>query len=90
VAEAIAGPRGLTSTALETCRRIDGVAKAYPLYELRHPIRDVVAGHRLRIVPDSDALSAVVLERGRRLPATAAYWFAWRLFYPKTRIYKRS
>ena len=81
--------RGLADSTLVIGVRIDGVAKAYPLYELRHPIRDVVAGHRLRIVPDPDALSAVVLERGRRLPATPAYWFAWRLFYPKTLAYKR-
>jgi hypothetical protein len=67
--------------------RITGVAKAYPLYLLRRPISDAVAGHRLRIVPDPDALSAAVYEQGRRLPATAVYWFAWHAFYPNTLIY---
>src|SRR5262249_39240932 len=67
--------------------RITGVAKAYPLYLLRRPISDVVAGQRLRIVPDPDALSAAVYEQGRRLPATPVYWFAWHAFYPNTLIY---
>jgi hypothetical protein len=67
--------------------RITGVAKAYPLYLPRRPISDVVAGHRLRIVPDPDALSAAVYEQGRRLPATPVYWFAWHAFYPNTLIY---
>jgi Protein of unknown function (DUF3179) len=66
---------------------ITGVAKAYPLYLLRRPISDVVAEHRLRIVPDPDALSAAVYEQGRRLPATPVYWFAWHAFYPDTLIY---
>jgi Protein of unknown function (DUF3179) len=82
--------RGLADSTLVLGMRIDGVAKAYPLYRLHRPIRDVVAGHRLRIVPDPAALSAVVLGRGRRLPATPAYWFAWRTFYPDTLIYGRK
>ena len=67
--------------------RIDGVAKAYPLYLLRRPISDVVAGHRLRIVSDPHALSAGVFEHGTPLPATPVYWFAWRAFYPNTLVY---
>jgi Protein of unknown function (DUF3179) len=67
--------------------RITGVTKAYPLYLIRRPISDVVAGHRLRIVPDPDALSAAVYEQGRRLPATPVYWFAWHAFYPDTLTY---
>jgi Protein of unknown function (DUF3179) len=80
--------RGLADSTLVIGVRIDGVAKAYPFYRLRRPIRDVVAGHRLRIVPDPAALSAVVLEHGSRLPATPSYWFAWRSFYPNTLIYE--
>jgi hypothetical protein len=67
--------------------RIAAIAKAYPLYLLRRPIDDVVAGQRLRIVPDQDALSAAVYERGRRLPATPVYWFAWHAFYPHSLVY---
>jgi hypothetical protein len=81
---------GLAGSTVVLGLRIDGFAKAYPLHLLRRPIRDVVAGHRLRIVPDPDALSAVVLEHGRRLPATSVYWFAWHAFYPNTLIYKRG
>jgi Protein of unknown function (DUF3179) len=78
--------RGLAGSMLVLGVRIGGVAKAYPLYLLRRPLCDVVAGHRLRIVPDPDALSASVFEHGSRLPATSAYWFAWRAFYPHTLI----
>jgi hypothetical protein len=83
------GVDGLAGSTLVLGLRIDGVAKAYPIYLLRRPIRDVVAGHRLRIVPDQDALSAVVLEHGKRLPATPVYWFAWHAFYPNTLVHKR-
>lgn len=79
--------RGLAGSTLVLGVRIDGVAKAYPLYLLRRPISDILAGHRLRIVPDADALSATVLEHGSRLPATPVYWFAWHAFYPSTLIY---
>jgi hypothetical protein len=43
---------------------ITGVAKAYPLYLLRRPISDVVAEHRLRIVPDPDASRPRFTSRG--------------------------
>jgi hypothetical protein len=79
--------RGLAGSTLVLGVRIDGVAKAYPLYRLRHPIRDAVAGHAIRLVPAADALSAAVLEHGKRIPATSVYWFAWRAFYPHTLIY---
>jgi hypothetical protein len=67
--------------------RMGGVAKAYPLDLLRRPTSDVVAGHRLRIVPDPDALGAAVFEQGRQVAATPAYWFAWHAFYPRSLIY---
>jgi hypothetical protein len=67
--------------------RIGSVAKAYPLHLLTRPISDVVAGHRLRIVANPDALSAAVYEQARRLTATPVYWFAWHAFYPNTLIY---
>jgi Protein of unknown function (DUF3179) len=67
--------------------RIAGIAKAYPIYLLRRPIDDIVAGQRLRIVPDQNALSAAVYEYGRRLSATPVYWFAWRAFYPHSLVY---
>lgn len=82
--------RGLAGSTLVLGVRIDGVAKAYPLYLLRRPVADTVAGHRLRIVPHPAAGSASVFERGRRLPATPVYWFAWRSFFPDTLIYVRS
>ncbi len=67
--------------------RVGRVAKAYPLDLLGHPIHDVVAGRRLRIVPDPRALSAAVFEHGTRLPATTVYWFAWHAFFPHTLVY---
>ncbi len=68
--------------------RVDGVAKAYPLYLLRRPVVEIVAGHRLRIVPDPAAAAAAIFEDGKRLPATPVYWFAWRSFFPDTLIYQ--
>ena len=82
--------RGLAGSTLVLGVRVGGAAKAYPLELLRRPIGDVVAGHRLRIVPDPDALSGAVFEHGRRLPATPVYWFAWRAFFPKTLVCIRT
>jgi hypothetical protein len=79
--------RGLAGSTLVLGVRVGAVTKAYPLYRLQHSIRDILAGHRLRIVPDPDSLAAAVFEHGHRLPATAVYWFAWRAFYPHTLIY---
>jgi hypothetical protein len=67
--------------------RVGRVTEAYPLYLLRRPIGDVVAGHTLRIVPDPGALSAAVFEHGSRIPATPVYWFAWHAFYPHSLVY---
>jgi hypothetical protein len=78
---------GIAGSTLVLGVRIDGVAKAYPLCLLRRPVVDTVAGHRLRIVPDADALSAAVVEHGSAVPATTAYWFAWHAFYPRTLVY---
>ena len=78
---------GLAGSTLVLGVRIGGVAKAYLIDRLRRPISDIVNGHRLRIVPEPDALSAAVFERGRRLPATPVYWFAWHAFYPNTLVY---
>lgn len=78
---------GLRGSAFVLGVSIGGVAKAYPLYLLRRPISDVLAGNRLRIVPDQNALSAAVYEDGRRLPATPVYWFAWHAFHPNSLIY---
>jgi Protein of unknown function (DUF3179) len=80
--------RGLADSTLVIGVRIDGVAKAYPLYRLRRPVHDLVAGHRLRLVPNPAALSAEVFEQEKRIPATPVYWFAWRSFYPNTLVYK--
>lgn len=78
---------GLRASTLVLGVRIGGVANAYPLYLLRRPISDVVAGHRLRIVPDPEALSAAVYEHGAPIPATPVYWFAWHAFYPHSLVY---
>src|SRR5262249_4888813 len=51
--------------------RIAGIAKAYPLYLLRRPISDVVAGHRLRVVPDPDALVGRGLRAGEAIVGDA-------------------
>jgi uncharacterized protein DUF3179 len=80
--------RGLAGSTLVLGVRINGVAKAYPLYLLRRPIVDRLAGHRLRVVPDPAAASAAIFEHGKRLPATPVYWFAWRSFFPDTLIYR--
>ena len=79
--------RGLAGSTLVLGVRIDAVSKAYPLYLLRRPITDVVAGHTLRIVPDPDALAAGVFDHARRVAATPVYWFAWHAFNPRSLIY---
>jgi hypothetical protein len=79
---------GLAGSTVVLGIRIGPAAKAYPLYLLRRPVRDTVDGHRLRIVPDPDALSAAVFERGERLPATPVYWFAWHAFHPNSLVYR--
>jgi hypothetical protein len=79
--------RGLGGATVVLGLRIGGVAKAYPLYLLHGPIVDVVAGHRLRIVPHVGGLTASVFEGSRQLPATSGYWFAWQYFYPHTLLY---
>ncbi len=81
--------RGLPGSALVLGVRIGGVTKAYPLDELRGPVRDVVAGRRVLVVPDPDAGSAAAFVNGRRVAATPVYWFAWRAFYPRTLVYRR-
>jgi hypothetical protein len=79
--------RGLVGSTLVLGLRVAGVAKAYPLYLLRRPISDVVAGHALRIVPDQDALSAAVFEHGLAMPGDGRVWFAWHASYPRSFVY---
>ncbi|MDE3191513.1 MAG: DUF3179 domain-containing protein [Acidobacteriota bacterium] len=79
---------GLAGATLVLGVRVGRTAKAYPLQLLHGPVSDVVAGRRLRIVPDPDALSAAVFSGGRRLPSTPVYWFAWRAFFPHTLVYR--
>jgi hypothetical protein len=81
---------GLRGAAIVLGIRIGDVTKAYPLYLLRHPISDVVAGRRLRIVPDRKrgyTFATAVFEDGVRLSATPVYWFAWHAFYPRSLLY---
>jgi hypothetical protein len=71
---------------------IGGHYKAYPLKLLRErkgPIEDRVGDTAVKILYDSEADSAQVVEAktGKALPAVVAYWFAWATFHPDTPVY---
>jgi hypothetical protein len=83
-----------TARGLQEATRVYGVviagrAAAYPLGVLRRRgvVRDLVAGVPVVVRYDDEAFSAVAFARGKRLPGTFAYWFAWRHAYPKTTVY---
>lgn len=66
--------------------------KAYPLKLLREhqgPIEDRVGETAVKILYDSEADSAQVVEAksGKALPAVVAYWFAWATFHPEAPVY---
>ena len=71
-----------------------GQAKAWPLEALarRSPsgtLHDSLGGLALSIEYDAAAATAVVRDdRGRLLPGTLAYWFAWKDFHPDTLVWQ--
>ena len=73
-----------------------GQAKAWPLAALarRAPsgtLHDSLGGLALNIEYDAAAATAVVRDdRGRLLPGTLAYWFAWKDFHPDTLVWPDS
>ncbi len=71
---------------------IDGQARAWPFSELARghtPLRERLAGRELRIEYDDRARTARIYnDRGERLPAVTAYWFAWVAFHPDTQVYQ--
>ncbi|PCI40366.1 MAG: hypothetical protein COB53_01175 [Elusimicrobia bacterium] len=65
--------------------------KAYPVKKCsKRVIKDTLGGKQLEIHCDPKARSAYVRDsKGRELPSTQAYWFAWSSFYPQTNVYTR-
>lgn len=70
---------------------IDGVAKAYPLSELKKagaPIGDHVGGRAITVRFNQTSRSASVIDAdGTPLPSIMAFWFAWYAFHPDTHRY---
>jgi Protein of unknown function (DUF3179) len=73
-----------------------GQAKAWPLAALARQapsgtLQDWLGGSALRIEYDAAAATAVVRDdRGRLLPGTLAYWFAWKDFHPDTLVWQAA
>ena len=71
---------------------VNGVARAYPLDELRRRpgiLEDRLGNARIRIkISDRGQVAAVQDARGRLLPHIFSYWFAWQAFHPRTSVYK--
>ena len=69
----------------------DGAATAFPLSALEEDLRSV----RARVGPEDvfvywfrDSWTAFATDpKGRRIPATIAYWFAWSAFHPDTQVW---
>jgi hypothetical protein len=67
-------------------------AVAFPLERLLdqpRPIREVVGSEELFVyyIPETETVFATTLE-GDLVPATLAYWFAWRAFHPDTALWE--
>ncbi|MFN2432735.1 MAG: DUF3179 domain-containing protein [Gemmatimonadota bacterium] len=67
-------------------------AKAYPFDALTRsasPVRDRVGEQDLLVYFDRDSRTAFATDlRGRAVPGTVAYWFAWSAFHPKTAVWR--
>jgi Protein of unknown function (DUF3179) len=66
--------------------------KAYPLKLVRKrttPIEDTVGNTQVKVVYNTEAESAQVVEAnsGKLLPAVVVYWFAWATFHPESSVY---
>ncbi|MBA3591616.1 DUF3179 domain-containing protein [Methylibium sp.] len=75
--------------------RLNGAAKAYPFETLaqradaRGRLWDTLGGQRVEIRYDRTHRSAEAFDaKGRPLPGTMAYWFAWVAFHPRTELLK--
>ncbi|MBX9657496.1 MAG: DUF3179 domain-containing protein [Nitrospiraceae bacterium] len=71
---------------------INGIAKAYPISELKNvhpPVSDQVGGRSITIQFNERSRSAVVFDAdGTLLPSLMAFWFAWYAFHPDTQVFK--
>ena len=71
---------------------INGIAKAYPISELkkaRPPVSDQVGGRSITIQFNERSRSALVFDAdGTPLPSLMAFWFAWYAFHPDTQMFK--
>jgi hypothetical protein len=69
-----------------------GEAKAFSfgaLGEEPSPVRVPVGGEDLFVYFDRDSQTAFATDlRGRPVPATVAYWFAWSAFHPETGLWE--
>lgn len=91
-------PPGHRDPRLRDKQRVFGLAVgdeavAYPIDALpEQPVADDVGGRPVRVTHDatSGTTRAVDAASGRLLPGTAAYWFAWSAFHPRTRIWTPS
>ena len=92
-------PVGNVRKDLSVKARVLGVevknhTKAYPLNWLsRNPgvHHDTVGNHSIQIEVDPQGeVVAVRDDRGKPIPATYSYWFAWQAFHPDTDVFNRN
>lgn len=92
-------PISSTDDRLDPKAMVLGVAageavKAYPfdaLAGVASPVRDRVGEQELLVYFDRDSRTAFATDlKGRAVPGTVAYWFAWSAFHPQTAVWDRS
>jgi len=83
----------LPTKALVVGIEVDGVAKAYPIFDLAgRTITDEVNGERVEVVVEESGQSAEVffIRNGERTraPVINTLWFAWKASFPDTMLYE--
>lgn len=69
---------------------INNKFKVYPFTELARTsgeITDYFAGKKLRIEFDAKNRSGAIFHKGKKIPSTTLFWFAWVTFHPDTEIF---
>jgi hypothetical protein len=70
----------------------DGVTIAFPLATLENQVRPVrarVGREDVFVYWFRDSWTAFATDlKGRTIPATIAYWFAWSAFHPDTQLWR--
>jgi len=69
-------------------------SKAWPfkdLHQTSNAITDILGGEKIKIFFDKKSQSAQIRDvKGKLLPSTTLFWFAWSAFHPNTKIYRAN